>query len=122
MADATKKTPVQELAELEEAHQNAMAEIRLAAARSGSQGYVLKLIEPIMVGPAKWTELRFRPQTVADIRNTSDQDTFAASLCNLMPEQIKQLCYDDWEAVQEVIAGFARRRAAGGPARSTKTT
>jgi hypothetical protein len=116
------KTPLELYAELEEAHQNALAQIRLDAAKSGANGYTLKLVDPIMVGSTKVTELHFRPQTVADVRKNPEGDAFTAALCNLSPEQITQLAIDDWDGAQAVLAGFAMRRAAGGPARSTKTT
>ena len=122
MANTGKKTPSEELAEIEDARKNALAEIQLAAARSGSAGYTLKLIDPIMVGPAKVTELRFRPQTVSDIRRHPGGDAFTASLCDLDENQIQQLSMDDWDGAQAVLSGFAMRRAAGGPARSTKAT
>lgn len=115
------KTPLELYAELEEAHQNALAEIRLAAAKSGNNGYTLKLVDPIMVGATKVLELKFRPQTVSDVRRNPDADAFTAALCDLAPEQILQLSIDDWDASQAVLAGFAMRRAAGGPAQSKKT-
>ena len=126
-----KKSAIDQLDDHAEAHENAIAEIYLAAAKSGSAGYTLKLIDPIMLGTEKVTELRFRVPTVRDMRRPANPEAelessieFAAAACerSVTVEQLKQLSFDDWEAVQAVLRGFAKRRVAGGPARSTKTT
>jgi len=119
------KSAVEQLAECEAADAEQRAVLRLAAAKSGAVGYDLALLEPIMVGPTKVDTLHFRPQTLADMRlfetagaDAADRDkAFTASLCGLTKDQLGQLSWPDWVATQEVLAGFALRRAAGGPAR-----
>lgn len=115
---ADEKTSAELLAEHAASHAEALAAIRLAAARSGSSGYTLKLVDPIMVGSEKKVELVFRPVTVADVRaKESSADALVARLCNIPEANIVQLSIDDWDAAQEVLAGFAMRRVAGGLAR-----
>lgn len=117
MAEEQKKSALEELEELEKQNAEHMASIRVAAAKSGNAGYMLALLEPIMVGAEKKDSLHFRAQTVRDVRATTVDDAFTGSLCGLTADQVQQLSMADYAAVQEVIAGFHLRRAVGGPAR-----
>lgn len=126
MADeAEKHSALFELAELEQTKREFLATIKVAAAKSGGHGYEYKLFEPIMIGNQKMEALRFRPQTIRDIRAANvaprgegtgimPNDVLTATLCGITPEQLMQLAYEDYEAVQEVMEGFQLRRAAGG--------
>lgn len=109
-----KKSSAEILQEIEESNTEAMAEIRVAAAQSGSEGYTLKLYEPIMVGSEKRDELHFRAQTLRDIREGKTDDALTAALCGLTSEGILQLSSIDYASTQEVLAGFHLRRAGGG--------
>lgn len=128
MADDTKRSPLAELAALEQEKAEYLATIKLAAARSGQSGYDYALFEPIMIGNQKTEVLHFRPQTVRDIRDANSKprvegimqnDVLTAMLCNITPEQLMQLGGIDYEAAQEVMEGFMLRRAAGGLSRAS---
>lgn len=107
---------LEELAALEASDEEAIARITVNAAKSGSAGFTLALHEPIMVGPNKVQELKFRPPTLADIRKSVDDVGVTALLCGLEPVHIEQLSSLDWKATQAVLQGFHLRRAAGFPA------
>lgn len=107
-------TAVQELAVLESNEEEELARITVAAAKSARDGYTLALYEPIMVGPNVVSELKFRPQTLADIRKCTDDIGLTAILCGVEASQVEQLSSLDWKAAQAVLAGFHLRRAAGG--------
>jgi hypothetical protein len=107
-------TAVQELALLESGDEEALARITVDAAKSARDGYTLKLYEPIMVGPNAVSELKFRPQTLADIRKSPTDLDLTAMLCGIESAQVEQLSSLDWKATQAVLQGFHLRRAAGG--------
>lgn len=130
MEDTSKRTPVAELAEIEQAKAEYLAAVKLAASKSGQSGYEYSLFEPIMLGNQKVEVLRMRPQTIRDIREANAKpraegtgimpnDVLTAMLCGITPEQLLQLSVIDYEAVQEVMEGFTLRRAAGGLSRAS---
>lgn len=127
LPDSKKPEPPEKLFRaVMKAHDEWLASVKLAAARSGASGYMLELYHPITVKGEKRAGIIFRPQTLRDMREAKAKqrqrrgligdDMLAADLSGLSVEDLGQLDWEDWEAVQAVIEGFARRRAAGGPA------
>lgn len=117
MAEAkTALSALEELHALAEANAEQLARIQVDAARSGKDGYLLQLFEPIMLGEQKVQALRFRAQTLKDVRDSKNDDELTALLCGITVDQLKQLSGIDYASTQEVIAGFHLRRAASGPA------
>ena len=128
---ADEKTALQELEALEQANAEARARIKLAAAKSGPEGYTLQLSSPIMVGAEKRIALTFRPQTVRDLREVEAEkaqakaqgteldadDLILAKLTGLSVEALGQLEMGDYFAAHAALTGFLLRRVAGGPAR-----
>lgn len=122
MADNTKVSALAELAQIEAAHREYLAQCKVAAARSGPQGYDYPLHDPILVNSQTVTSLHFRPQTIKDLReakgdpalSVAPNDALTAALCNVQPAVLLQLSVLDYEAIQEVMEGFTLRRAAGG--------
>ena len=118
MSNATKEAAaLDELEQIQREHAERKARVRIAAAKSGGNGYTLELYEPIMVGNEKRTALLFRAQTIRDIREAKTDDALTAALCGLTVEQLMQLSSIDYDMTQEVLAGFHLRPAAGGLAR-----
>jgi hypothetical protein len=114
--EATKtKSALEQLEEMQAANAERMAEIQLAAAKSGSGGYTLELYEPIMIGADKRSTLHFRAQTIRDIREHKTDDALTAALCEITVEQLLQLSSIDFAATQEVLAGFHLRRSGSAP-------
>lgn len=118
---STKKSASDELAELIQAHEDHLASVKLAAAKSGSAGYTLELTLPIRVGAETVSKLHFRPQTVRDVQDAKDEGmaSMMAALAGVKADEINQLCTSDFDAAIMVLEGFNLRRAAGGPARSS---
>lgn len=114
-AKSDAKTALEQLEELQAANAERMAEIQLAAAKSGSGGYTLELYEPIMIGADKRSSLHFRAQTIRDIRENKTDDALTSALCGITVEQLLQLSSIDYAATQEVLAGFHLRRSGSAP-------